>query len=311
MASGRKQSSSGHVAPEAVSFGTIASGTVVVIDEMPKINTGVAPKQIGECLADDATVAAVMLTEWGASAGLIGTKIARDEAGRRIVRRLKELGVRGSFRMTSKFKSPFSLTMADKAGNRTYFWERPREILETLDEADLSMIRTAKLLYLDWYNHPHTLRAIKEAEAFGVPVFFNFEHAHEDAHLLSVYGRYVHTVQACTDIAQVKDNASEVGERLLNAGASLVLVTMASRGCLAMSKDEAIRIHAPSLGVVDSTGAGATFSAGFIFGTLQGWELEKCVRFAVAAASLKCTTVGLAAFPVSQIRELADQLRRE
>ena len=311
MASGRKQYSTGHVAPAAVSFGTIAAGTVVVIDEIPKINTGVVPKQIAEFLSDDATVVAVMLTEWGGSAGLIGTKIARDEAGRRTVRRLKELGVRGSFRMTSKFKSPFNLCMADKAGNRTYFWERPREILETLDEADLSMIRTAKVLYLDWYDHPHTLRAIKEAEAFGVPVFLNFEHVHEDAHLLSVYGRYVHTVQACTDIAQVKDNASEVGERLLNAGASLVLVTMASRGCLAMSKDEAIRIHAPSLDVVDGTAAGATFSAGFIFGTLQGWELEKCVRFAVAAASLKCTTVGLAAFPVSQIQELADQLRRE
>ena len=75
-----------------------------------------------------------------------------------------------------------------------------------------------------------------------------------------------------------------------------------------MTQDESIRVHAPKLDVVDGNGAGATFSGGFMYGTLQGWDLERTARFAVAAASLKCTVVGLAAFPVNEIEALADQL---
>ena len=52
--------------------------------------------------------------------------------------------------------------------------------------------------------------------------------------------------------------------------------------------------------VGDGCGAGATFSAGFLYGVLQGWGLEEGARFAVAAASLSCTVVGPRAFPLGQ-----------
>jgi ribokinase len=63
--------------------------------------------------------------------------------------------------------------------------------------------------------------------------------------------------------------------------------------------------------VIDGCGAGATFSAGFIYGNLKGWELEQTVRFATAAASLKCTVIGPRAFPVDEASMLAEQLRVE
>jgi sugar/nucleoside kinase (ribokinase family) len=44
--------------------------------------------------------------------------------------------------------------------------------------------------------------------------------------------------------------------------------------------------------VVDTTGAGDTFHAGFIYGMLQGWTLERQLDFACAAAALNCTAVG-------------------
>jgi hypothetical protein len=56
---------------------------------------------------------------------------------------------------------------------------------------------------------------------------------------------------------------------------------------------------------VDASGAGATFSSGFIYGYLNGWSLEETVRFAIAAASLKVTRSGLAMFPVQAIQGLA------
>jgi sugar/nucleoside kinase (ribokinase family) len=44
--------------------------------------------------------------------------------------------------------------------------------------------------------------------------------------------------------------------------------------------------------VVDTTGAGDIFHAGFIYGLLQGWELEEQLDFACAAAAMNCMASG-------------------
>jgi sugar/nucleoside kinase (ribokinase family) len=44
--------------------------------------------------------------------------------------------------------------------------------------------------------------------------------------------------------------------------------------------------------VVDTTGAGDIFHAGFIYGLLQGWPLERQLDFACAAAAINCMAVG-------------------
>jgi len=75
--------------------------------------------------------------------------------------------------------------------------------------------------------------------------------------------------------------------------------------------EQIIRVHAPRVKAVDGSGAGATFSSGFIYGRLNEWSLEETVRFAIAAASLKVTRSGLKMFPVQEIQGLARTLRVE
>lgn len=52
--------------------------------------------------------------------------------------------------------------------------------------------------------------------------------------------------------------------------------------------------HAPALpvAVVDTTGAGDTFDAGFIYGFLHGWELAATLRLACACGSLSTRAAG-------------------
>lgn len=48
----------------------------------------------------------------------------------------------------------------------------------------------------------------------------------------------------------------------------------------------------PTPTVVDSTGAGDAFRAGMLNGLDQGWSLSECLRFAAAAGSLACRSLG-------------------
>ena len=99
--------------------------------------------------------------------------------------------------------------------------------------------------------------------------------------------------------------------KLLRAGVQTALITMAGEGSLAVSSTEVVRVHAPAVRAVDGSGAGATFSAGYIYGYLRGWNLEKTARFATAAASLKVTRPGLKMFSTAEIKTAASRLKVE
>jgi fructose-1-phosphate kinase PfkB-like protein len=140
-------------------------------------------------------------------------------------------------------------------------------------------------------------------------VFLNFEHGHADPGLLKHYGSRATICQAVTDAAQCGEVPPlEVAQKLMKIGVQTALITMAGEGCLAVGGSQVVRVHAPSVHAVDGCGAGATFSAGFIYGYLKDWNLEKSARFATAAASLKVTRAGLQMFPIVEINTLAAQL---
>ena len=286
-------------------FGMVTPAHVMIVDEIPAHNTGIQWKQMQEFISDDAAIVAILLKQWGVQTGLIATALGDDPLGHQTVQRLREIGISGDFRISKEITTPYELNVSDKTGARTYFWKRDPKVLATLDTADLSLISDAKALYADWYDQEHILRAMNKAHREGVPVFLNFEHGHEDVDLLERYAPLVSICQATTDAAQLMENAQDVALKLLNSGISTVLVTMARQGCLGATKDEMVRVQAPEVEVVDGCAAGATFSAGYIYGVLMGWDMEESLRFAISAASLQCTAVGPTAFPLESIYELA------
>ena len=311
MAAGGNTENGSPATLDVVGFGMISTATVVVADHLPEPNTGVDWQEVSELIDDDAVLIVTILREWGIRTGLIGTTLGDDVNGRRIVQALQKLGIAGEVRISPKVTTPYELIISDAAGNRTYFWNRDPNVLKTLDTADLSMIRNTRTLYVDWYDGDHILRPMREAARWEVPVFLNFEHGHGDLEPLSRYAPYATICQATTDHAQRQDNADEIADRLLASGIPTALVTMAERGCLAVTGEERVRVYAPEINVVDGCAAGATFSAAYIYSQLQGWHLADRARFAVAASSLKCSVAGARPFPRDQVQRLAGQLKVE
>jgi sugar/nucleoside kinase (ribokinase family) len=301
------------VSPEYVGFGMLTPVAIMVLDKLPKRNTGAVVQQVNEFVFDDAAIVACLLRQWGVSSAMIGTAVGNDVRGHALAKQLKDWGVQGTVRFTEEYRTPIEVNVSDKNGARTYFWQRTPQILQTLDTADLSLIQGSKLLYADWYDGDHTLRAMDEAKLQGVPVFVNLEHGHDQPEVLKKFAARATFCQAVTDAAQLGGKQALLGtaRKLLKSGISTAIITLAKGGCLVARGSEIVRVFAPSVKAVDACGAGATFSAGFIYGYLKGWDLESNARFATAAATLKVTRAGLEMFPVKHIMDLAESLKVE
>ena len=299
--------------PEYVGFGMLTPVEIMVLEKLPKHNTGAIVREVNEFVFDDAAIVACLLRQWDVTSGMIGTAVGDDVRGHVLAKQLKDWGVQGKVRFTNEYKTPIEVNVSDRKGARTYFWQRTPQILSTLDTASLSLLQGAKIMYVDWYDGDHVFRAMDEAARLKVPVFVNLEHGHKDPDILKQYARRATFCQAVTDAAQLGGKRALVGtaRKLLKSGIKTAIITLAKGGCLVAQDNQIVRVFAPQVKAVDACGAGATFSAGFIYGYLKGWSLEQSARFATAAASLKVTRAGLQMFPMEQILELGARLRVE
>ncbi|MGD0707453.1 MAG: carbohydrate kinase family protein [Anaerolineales bacterium] len=295
--------------PAYVGFGMLTPVAIMVVGQLPEHNTGALVKEVSEFVFDDAAIIACLLRQWELPTAMIGTTVGDDPRGHLLAQQLETWGVQGEVRHSSEIRTPWEVDVSDETGARTYFWERAPQVLNTLDTANLAPLEGAGILYVDWYDGDHILRAMDEAKRLHVPVFLNFEHGHADPALLNRYAGRAMICQAVTDAAQLGEVPPlEIAQKLLKTGVQIALITMAGEGCLVVNAAEAVRVRAPSVHAVDGCGAGATFSAGFIYGYLKGWSLQESACFATAAASLKVTRPGLQMFPINEIKTLAAQL---
>ncbi len=71
-----------------------------------------------------------------------------------------------------------------------------------------------------------------------------------------------------------------------------IAVKLGAQGGLARRGATTVRLPVPQVKIVDTVGAGDSFDAGFLFGVLNQWTLEECLRLALACGSLSTQAVG-------------------
>jgi nucleoside kinase len=75
-------------------------------------------------------------------------------------------------------------------------------------------------------------------------------------------------------------------ERLLEGRLGAVVITRGPQGSEVVTRTERIQTPIVPVEVLDTTGAGDAYTAGFLHGLLQGKPLETCARFGAKAASM-------------------------
>ncbi len=89
----------------------------------------------------------------------------------------------------------------------------------------------------------------------------------------------------------------------------LAVVTMSEEGSMAISGGQRVRIPAAQLErLVDLTGAGDQYAAGFLFGLANGYPHDVCGRLGSLAAAEVISHVG--ARPIESLKQLAGQAGR-
>ena len=293
---------------DLVCFGILCQGYLLVVESPPVHNGGTVIRELREYFGDDATIIAMLLHGWGVSSGIVGSAVGDDDSGRKIARWIEEAGIPTRVRFSKDISTEFEVCVSDPSGARTYFWQRSAKVLDTLRTADLSMLRGAKMLYVDWYDGEFILPPMRHARAQGAGVYLNLESQYQDAALLNRLAPLAQICQVSMDEPEASGGVEEVVDLVLAAGSETAAVTMGRAGCVVARGNERVRVPAPAVDVVDTTGAGAAFSAGLIYAHLQGWPLEACARLATAAASLKCSMIGLSSVGLPDAQSLAASL---
>ncbi len=295
---------------EVVCVGIVSPAEVYTVDRMPEWNTGAPWSGRADYISEDAAIVATSLKQWGLNVGLVANKLGDDPSGRNVLDDLLTRGITGHFELDDTIRTPYEIVISDTSGGRTFVWDRRIEVLKTLSQADTSIIEGSRHVYADWYDWPHNSMALEEAQKHGIPVLINMEDRYTDSKLADDLLPYASTVQVSLPEHDVTD-PELVATNMLRKGVSSVLITGASKGSKYISGSKYFSVKAPAVNLVDANGAGAVFSAGYLYGVTKGWDSEESVRFGVAAASIQCEVIGPTAADQEVIIETASCLLTE
>ncbi|MFB1296925.1 5-dehydro-2-deoxygluconokinase [Mycobacterium sp. pW049] len=111
------------------------------------------------------------------------------------------------------------------------------------------------------------------------------------------------------EIAVGESNPHKAAEALLDLGVELAIVKQGPRGVLGKTRHSSVTVPPNEVDVINGLGAGDAFGGSLCHGLLNGWSLEKTLRYANAAGAivagrLECST----AMPTAaEVAELAEQ----
>jgi sugar/nucleoside kinase (ribokinase family) len=89
-----------------------------------------------------------------------------------------------------------------------------------------------------------------------------------------------------------KTTRADLAAERLSRQVETLAVKLGAQGALGVSKNQKARVASIPVDVVDTVGAGDSFDAGFIYGYLQGWSIERTLRAAAICGALSTRSAG-------------------
>ena len=239
------------------------------------------------------TASAVMACQtWGMRTRYVG-KIGDDDAGRLHRKEFARVGVDARLVEVANAASPQSLILVDGGGERTVLCRRDERLLLRPDDLEREWIMRARVLHVDGYETAAAKTSAQWAHEAGIPVVADLDELYPGVTDLI---RNIDYLIVSRDFPVRLTGERDLREALRAIRAHydcrLAAATLGQDGVLAWDGERFFLRPAYRVNVVDTTGAGDIFHAGFIYALMQEWPLERQLDFACAAAALNCTCQG-------------------
>ncbi|MCY3739076.1 MAG: PfkB family carbohydrate kinase [Gemmatimonadaceae bacterium] len=231
------------------------------------------------------------LSRLGISTRFVG-KVGDDEEGGFARSELLRQGVDVSRVRVARGRSRLVLVIVEEDGGERAFVSLP-ESFPPLTGADLEAedVAGARVLHLDDADDA-AVQAARRASASGAAVVFDGTWQSDRLEELLPLVDYAVVSEFFARRWLPGAGPWQVLRRLRALGAGTAVLTRGEHGAAAEDGRGPVECPAPAVEVVDTTGAGDAFHGGFIFGVLQGWPLDRSLRYACAAGALNCRALG-------------------
>jgi sugar/nucleoside kinase (ribokinase family) len=292
-------------------------GGMMLIDEARAESIYQAMGPAVEISGGSAANTIVGVASFGGRAAFVG-KIKDDELGKVFAHDIRAVGVAFDSKPAADGPSTgrcYVLVTPDGERTMNTFLGAAQNL--TPGEVDAATVASAAITYLEGYlwDPPHAKEAFRKAATIAHSAGRRVALTLSDAFCVGRYRpEFVDLLRTGTadlvfanesellSLYETKDFDEAV--KSLRADARLAVVTRSEKGCVVVAKDDTTAVPAaPIKQLVDATGAGDLFAAGFLFGLARGRDHRTCAWLGAMAAAEVIQHIG--ARPEVSLKDLA------
>ena len=269
-------------------------------------STGSHPAdQIAMQTGGDALNEASVLAALGGSVRLV-SKIGQDSAGEFLLDTCRKRGIKtDSISQDPAISTGINVVFVDADGER-HFITSPNGSLRKLCPADIpddaleegSILCFASIFVAPAFDNAALANLFSYAKQKGMILCAdmtrrkNGENIADMKDCLSLLDYIFPNYEEAALLTGLND-WDEIADAFLDCGVKHVILKAGKKGCFIKSKSERFWIPAhPSAKCIDTTGAGDTFTACFLYALRKGLSLPECGQFANSGASICIEQVG-------------------
>ncbi len=254
---------------------------------------------IGGCAANTG----VVLKKLGVDVAVIG-KVGDDNLGKFMLGKLKEEGLDVSGMMIGKeANTSGTAVFIHSDGERSFLHSIGTNAHLKLAEINFDFVKQFSILHIagallmPGFDGDPLAETFKTAKEAGITTCLDtaWDSTGRWMSALEKSLPYVDYFLPSIEEARMitgKDKPEDVASFLLSKGVGNVGLKMGKEGSFIMNPSEKHRCNALDITVVDTTGCGDAYTAGFIAGLARGFSFEKCGLLANLAGSKTATSIG-------------------
>jgi sugar/nucleoside kinase (ribokinase family) len=277
---------------DVVGLGLCVYDVTVECSPYPLVDTKVDAQAVWHGGGGPVPNALAALARWGVSCAYVG-RVGDDLWGRALRDRFVHAGVDVThLQLDPECRTPIASIWVEAGTGRRTAVLGSDNVSETT-QITAGLMENAGVLHMDARHVKTSVEAAGRARKSGVPVCLDvgspraggIEVLDEVNHLV-VAERFATFAAGHTDPVALLD-------ALWRDTYEAVVITRGASGSLGRDASETQIEHGIyEVEVVDTTGAGDVYHAGYIYGLLEGWQLARRMEFASAAAALAATGLG-------------------